>query len=100
MTTVFRHIVLFEFNDSLPEGHVDILVRELKAYAATLEGLVSYDCGPDAGLSEGACDFGIVAVFENEGAWHAYDTADEHNRIRAEMFRPYVSARHAIQIRG
>lgn len=96
---MFRHIVLFTFNDSLPAGHPDVLVRELRAYAATLGGLVSYDCGADAGLSEGACDFGIVAVFEDEAAWHAYDVAEEHNRIRAELFRPYVSSRHVIQIR-
>lgn len=97
---MFRHIVLFTFNDSLPAGHMDTLVTELNGYAATLDGLVSYDCGPNAGVSEGACDFGIVAVFENEAAWHAYDTAEEHNRIRAELFRPWVSARHVIQIRG
>lgn len=97
---MFRHVVLFTFKDSLPEGHVDTLMRELTAYAATLDGLVSYDCGPNAGVSEGACDFGIVAVFESEAAWHAYDTADEHNRIRADLFKPWVSARHVIQIRG
>jgi hypothetical protein len=96
---VFHHIVLFTFDDSLPDGHIDTLIVELTRYAATLEGLVSYDCGPDAGLSEGACDFGIVAVFEDEAAWHAYDTAAEHNRIRAELFRPWVSTRHVIQIR-
>lgn len=97
---MFRHVVLFTFDESLPEGHIDTLMRELPAYAATLDGLVSYDCGPNAGVTEGACDFGIVAVFESEEAWRAYDTADEHNRIRAELFKPWVSARHVIQIRG
>lgn len=97
---MLHHIVLFTFNDQLPAGHVERLQSELRAYAGTLDGLVSYDCGPDAGLSDGACDFGIVAVFESQEAWHAYDTADEHNRIRAELFRPYVSTRHVIQVRS
>ena len=58
---------------------------------------MSYHCGPNAGLTEGAADFAVTAVFENEAAWHAYDTADEHNRIRREVFGPYVAERKVIQ---
>ncbi len=94
---MFHHIVLFTWNDSVPPGHAAVARRELLEYAATLGGLVSYHCGPDAGLTAGAADFAVSAVFETEDAWHAYDTADEHNRIRREVFGPYVAERRVIQ---
>ena len=97
---MLTHIVTFTWNDRVPPGHAEFARENLYAYAATLEGCVSYTCGPDAGLLEGNADFAVVAVFEDEAAWHAYDTADEHNRIRAEIFRPYVTARSAVQVRS
>ncbi|MFM8553745.1 MAG: Dabb family protein [Acidimicrobiales bacterium] len=97
---MFTHIVTFEWNDDVPEGHADTARAALEAYARTLDGCISYACGPDAGLGPDNADFAVVAVFENEAAWHAYDTADEHNRIRAEVFRPWVARRSAVQIRG
>lgn len=94
---MFHHVVLFTWNDSVPPGHPEAARAELTAYAATLDGLVSYRCGSNLGLSQNAADFGIVAVFDNQAAWHAYDTADEHNRIRREVFAPYVATRSVIQ---
>lgn len=94
---MFHHIVLFTWNDAVPDGHEAVAQKELQAYARTLDGLVSYHCGPDAGLSQGAADFAVSAVFESESAWHSYDTADEHNRIRREVFGPYVAERRVIQ---
>ena len=94
---MFHHIVLFSWSDQAPADQAKVAVRELTAYAATLQGLVSYACGPDAGLTQGAADFAVSAVFENEAAWHAYDTADEHNRIRREVFGPNVAERRVIQ---
>ena len=94
---MFNHIVLFSWSDQAPAGHAVTAKRELLAYAATLKGLVSYACGADVGLTPGAADFAVSAVFENEAAWHAYDTADEHNRIRREVFGPNVAERKVIQ---
>ena len=94
---MFHHVVLFTWNDQVPVGHAEVAQTELQAYAHTLSGLVSYHCGPNAGLTPGAADFAVTAVFENEGAWHDYDTADEHNRIRREVFGPYVAERKVIQ---
>jgi hypothetical protein len=94
---MFHHIVLFSWNDQVPNGHPQVAQQELLAYSKTLDGVVSYYCGPNAGLTPGAADFAVMAVFENEAAWHTYDTADEHNRIRREVFGPYVAERKVIQ---
>lgn len=94
---MITHIVLFTWNESAPADQATFAVRELTAYAETLSGLVSYTCGFNAGFTDGAADFAVCAVFENEAAWRAYDTADEHNRIRREVFAPYVADRRVIQ---
>lgn len=94
---MLHHIVLFTWNDNVPAGHPEIAANELRKYAATLDGLVSYNCGLNAGHTPTAADFAVSAVFEDVAAWHAYDTADEHNRIRAEVFGPYVANRTVIQ---
>jgi hypothetical protein len=94
---MLHHIVLFTWNDSVPVGHAEFAQKELQAYAATLNGLVSYHCGPNAGHTQGAADFAVSAIFESVEDWHAYDTADEHNRIRREVFGPYVGERKVIQ---
>lgn len=94
---MLHHIVLFTWNDQVPDGHADTARRELLRYASTLEGLASYHCGPNAGHTPGAADFAVCAVFDGVDAWHAYDTADEHNRIRREVFAPYVAERRVIQ---
>ena len=97
---MFTHVVTFTWNDNVPADHAVTAQQHLYAYAKTLKGCISYTCGPDARINDGNADFAVVSVFEDEAAWHAYDTADEHNRIRAEIFRPWVSVRSAVQIRG
>lgn len=97
---MFHHIVLFSWNDSVPNGHAAIAANELRRYASTLDGTISYHCGENLGLTDGAADFAVSAVFEDQAAWHAYDTADEHNRIRREVFGPYVASRTVIQFEG
>jgi hypothetical protein len=94
---MIQHIVLFTWNDKVPAGHETIAANELRRYASTLDGLVSYYCGPNLGLKEGAYDFGVAAVFEDVAAWQAYDTAPEHDRIRADFFGRYVATRAVIQ---
>lgn len=97
---MFHHLVLFTWNDSIPDGHGAMAAAELRRYATTLEGLVSYHCGENLGLTQGAADFAVSAVFDDEAAWHAYDTAEEHNRIRREVFAPHVVTRTVIQFQS
>jgi hypothetical protein len=94
---MIQHIVLFTWNDKVPAGHETVAANELRRYAATLDGLVSYHCGPNLGYKDGTLDFGVAAVFEDFAAWQAYDIAPEHDRIRAEIFGPYVDTRAVIQ---
>ncbi len=94
---MFHHIVLLTFKAPITDEHCAVIVDTLMTYSGTLDGLVSYHCGRNLGLSANAADFGISAVFTDEKSWHAYDTADTHNKIRAEVFSPIVESRQVVQ---
>ena len=61
-------------------------------------GCLDMKVGLDAGLREGNWDFTIVADFADVDSYRAYDTDDEHNRIRHELFAPISEEIVRIQI--
>lgn len=61
-------------------------------------GCLDMKVGLDAGLREGNWDFTITADFADLESYRAYDTDDEHNRIRRELFAPISEEIVRIQI--
>jgi hypothetical protein len=57
-----QHVVVFRWEQA---AHPDVggLARELTAFAATLNGIISYGCGPDLGVRAVNDDFAVAAVF-------------------------------------
>jgi hypothetical protein len=96
----FRHVTLFRWKPETPPDHPAAVRATLEAFAATLDGCVSYVCGPDAGLMDGAYDFCVLAEFEDRTAWDRYMVDPEHDRIRADVIGPYAAARATIQLEG
>lgn len=85
----------------MPAGHVEEVQAQLKEFAATLPGVLSYRCGPDEGASDmGNFDFAIVAEFESIDDWRVYDKHPRHNEIRAGVVRPWIEERAAVQFEG
>lgn len=93
----FHHVALFRWQPGVTPEQLAPIAPALQALAATLDGVVSYGCGPGMGLSETSYDFGVVAVFEGKPAWDAYMANAEHDRIRAELIVPIVAERAGIQ---
>jgi Stress responsive A/B Barrel Domain len=59
-------------------------------------GTVSYTLGDDLALREGNWSFAIVADFEDEAAYRAYDADVEHNRLRA-LLAPHTEQIARVQ---
>lgn len=92
------HVVAFRWKLGMPAGHVEEVQAQLKEFAATLPGVLSYRCGPDEGASDmGNFDFAIVAEFESIDDWRVYDKHPRHNEIRAGVVRPWIEERAAVQ---
>jgi len=53
-----------------------------------IEGMLTLQCGRDAGLREGNWDYALTADLVDEKAYRRYDEDEEHNRIRRELLGP------------
>lgn len=94
----FTHIVAFSF----AEGS-DAAARAgdaLNALAQTVPEVKQFTCGPDAGVSNGNAEFGIVAVFDSEADYAVYRDHPEHQRIIKEILVPNLTQRTCVQLRG
>ncbi len=94
---MFRHVVLLTFRDDAPEGHVARVVEALSELPAHIPELKSYVIGTDAGVAEGNADLAVVADCDNRAGWQAYRDHPVHQQVIAELIRPYLSARSAVQ---
>jgi hypothetical protein len=65
---------------------VDQAVAEIQTLK--IEGMESIVAGVDLGLKPGNWHLAITADFVDEAAYRRYDTDDEHNRMRRELFAP------------
>lgn len=92
----FTHIVTFKWR------HGDVAAAEiadaLRTLASGLEGVRSYLCGPDAGVTPDAYDFAVVGAFDDAASFMAYRDHPEHRRILTEMILPNVETRTVVQI--
>jgi hypothetical protein len=81
---MIRNVVMGRLN---PDADLELLETGLAGLRALrIEGLITLDCGRDAGLREGNWDYGIVADLVDEQAYCRYDEDEEHNRLRREVF--------------
>lgn len=93
---VFRHCVLFTFNDDANED-------AKAAIAAGLDQMAMLDCvaafthGPDAGVSDGNWDYSVAADFADAEAYRVYATDADHLALIETWIKPNISARAAVQ---
>jgi quinol monooxygenase YgiN len=71
----------------LREDHDREEVAAIQAGLRALDppGCRRYRLGNDLGLRDGNWSFAIVAEFEDEASYRAYDLDPEHNRLRARL---------------
>ena len=98
---MITHTVSFRWKPDLPSGHVAVVTEVLQSLAASIPEIRTYHCGEDLGVSsQPNFDYAVVATFDDVEGWTAYDTHPEHERVRAEIIRPWVAERSAVQFRS
>lgn len=80
---MIRNVVLVQLRPDADRDHVTAIQAGFRAL--NCPGTVSYTLGDDLGLREGSWSFAIVADFEDEASYRAYDLDGEHNRLRGEL---------------
>ncbi len=95
---MIRHTVVFRFAEGTPAERVQAIREALMGLPGRVPEVRSFSCGGDLGLREGNADFAIVAEFDDEDGWRAYQDDPEHQRIIRELIAPVTEQRLAAQI--
>jgi hypothetical protein len=93
---VIRHVSVLTFVPDVSEASV----RAIEAALAALPGRLqfrAYEFGRDLAINEGNAGFAVVADFDSLDDYVAYRDDPEHRRILAEVIRPVLAARSAVQ---
>jgi hypothetical protein len=83
---MIRHILLVRCNHTATPDKLE----EIRMALAGLDcpGRTNFSMGPDLGLRPGNMDLAMVADFDDEQAFAAYNDDPEHDRIRKELIIP------------
>ncbi|MFI6574268.1 Dabb family protein [Nocardiopsis sp. NPDC050513] len=91
-----RHIALFRWRDDVTPAGVARVEELLGELPGAIPELRAYAFGPDAGISEGAYDFAVVADVDDEAGFVAYRDHPAHQAALA-VIRTMLADRAAIQ---
>jgi hypothetical protein len=91
----FVHIVTFKWNDGFSAEPVAAALGEL---IPQLDGVQSYRCGSDVGMSPGTYDFAVVGIFDSRRHFLAYRDHPEHQRILTDLIGPNLADKTFVQI--
>jgi len=94
---VIRHISVFSLKDGVDASEITRALDELRERVPLHVG---HAYGPDAGLRAGNGGFGLSFDFADEGAYRAWDTDPEHERIRRERIVPLITGVLRCQFRA
>lgn len=94
---MLRHVVVFRWAAGTTDQQIDALRRGLEALPAMIPQLRDYRVGPDAGLVDGSWDFAVVADVDDAAACRAYLDHPAHEKVAAELIRPLIAERAAVQ---
>lgn len=94
---MFRHVVMFRWNE-------DVTAEEVSATRCALDGLPAlvptirdYRHGGDAGVNSGNFDYVVVADFDDVDGYLAYRDHPDHLALIAEHIAGRVADRAAVQ---
>ncbi|MFN3258096.1 MAG: Dabb family protein [Ilumatobacter sp.] len=94
---MFRHVVMFKWNDDVDDAHVDATAAALDELTARMPEVRGYRHGRDLGLTEGNFDYVIVGEYESIDDYVTYRDHPDHRALIANYIAGRVSARAAVQ---
>ena len=95
---MITHMVMFRWKPDLPAGHVATIAAVLDGLPPAIDAIQSYRHGADLGVDGAtACDYAIVATFDDIDGWRNYDQHPAHEAARAGVIRPWIAERWNVQ---
>ena len=94
---MIRHVALLSFAEGTTDEEVHAIMEALSTLPARIPELHAYAFGPDLALEAGNATFAVVAEVATVDDYIAYRDHPEHRRIIAELIKPVLAARTAVQ---
>jgi hypothetical protein len=96
----FIHIltVMWKFPDQSAKAAA--AADALRAIVADLDGVESYLCDSDIGLTPSSHDFAVVGTFTAQADFENYRDHPQHQRIISEQIAPILGDRTVVRLRS
>ncbi len=94
---MFRHVVMFSWNETVDAAHVQVVAEQLDALPALIPEIASYQHGPDAGVNAGNFDYVVVGDFANVDDYLVYRDHPDHQAFIATHIAGRLNSRSAVQ---
>jgi hypothetical protein len=94
----FTHIVTFKWEFPDQSAKAAVAADALRAFVANLDGVESYLCGIDIGLSPSSYDFAVVGTFTTQSDFEKYRDHPDHQQIISEQIAPILGDRTVVQL--
>ncbi|WP_214413345.1 Dabb family protein [Sphaerisporangium fuscum] len=94
---MFRHVVLFSWVAGATEEQKAAVEAGLKELPAAIPEIRRYEIGGDAGINPGNYEFAVVADFDSEADYLVYRDHPVHRAVIADVIRPILANRAAVQ---
>lgn len=92
------HIATFRWKDDVTAQDVTDLTDSLRAMAAGIPELRSYQCGESLRLRPGGADYGVAALVEDAAALSAYLDSPAHAEVYERLLGRMIAERAAVQL--
>jgi hypothetical protein len=97
---MFHHMVMFRFKTGTTQDQINAITEGLATLPGRIGVLKDYRFGPDAGVTEGAWDYGVSAKFSDEAAYAVYATDPAPPEVIATTRTPVVDEIARVQLRS
>jgi hypothetical protein len=94
---VIRHVSVLTFVADITDKQVQTIADALGTLPALIPELRAYSFGRDLGVDDGNGSFVVIADFDDLAGYASYRDDPEHRRILAELVRPHLAGRNAVQ---
>ena len=94
---MFRHVVLFTWQDGATEAQKQALHDELPKMPPAIDVIRAYRFGPDAGVNAANFDYAVVADFDDKDGYVTYRDHPVHRALVENYVSPIVASRAAVQ---
>lgn len=92
------HLAAFTWKAEVTAGDVAALTSDLRAMAAGIPELVSYECGENLRLRPGGADYAVAAIVADQAGLDAYLDSPAHAAVYENHLGRMLESRMAAQL--